>query len=298
MVWDMTTATPTAPTRFEPAAPRDTITDDELRRILWDRMFGVTVVLLGGANSTMQLAWLPIGRGVAESKVRSGRADLHPVKRTRTTLSYLVIALFGTDEERRKYRSEANTSHRQVRSGPDSEVQYNAFDGELQTWVAACLYVGYEYAYRLTAPELIERYPDEFYRYCRHLGTTLQMREDAWPADRAAFAEYWQEGLKRIEMDDVTRRYLREQATFAYIKPPMRYLVGPLNQFITTGFLPKPFREELGLPWGPRRAAAHKRFVRATIAVAGVLPGPLRRFPMNAYLADTRRRMRTGKAIV
>lgn len=294
----MTTATAAVPDQDLPTAPRDTISDDELRKILWDRMFGVTVVLMGGANSTMQLAWLPIGRGVAESRVYSGRADIHPVKRTRTTLAYLVVALFGTDEERRKYRSEANKSHRQVRSGPDSEVAYNAFDGELQKWVAACLYVGYEYAYRLTAPELIEQYPDEFYRYCSRLGTTLQMREDAWPADRAAFAEYWQEGLKKIEMDDVTRRHLLDQARIAYLKPPARWIFGPLNQFITTGFLPKPFREELGLPWGPRRASAHKRLVRATIAVNGLLPGPIRRFPMNAYLADTRRRIRTGKPIV
>ena len=54
----------------------------------------------GGANVIMQLARLPIGRGVAESRVESGRVDRRPIKRLRTTTAYLLVAMLGTDEER------------------------------------------------------------------------------------------------------------------------------------------------------------------------------------------------------
>src|SRR3954447_17313379 len=104
----------------------------------------VVPLALGNANVIMQLALRPVGRGVAESPVESGRVDKHPIKRLRTTMSFLVIATLGTDEERRGLRAEINRQHRQVRSGPDSEVAYNAFDPELQLWVAACLWKGTE----------------------------------------------------------------------------------------------------------------------------------------------------------
>jgi len=45
----------------------------------------------------MQLSMLPVGRGVYESTVDSGALHRHPVKRTRTTLGYVMIAMFGTD---------------------------------------------------------------------------------------------------------------------------------------------------------------------------------------------------------
>src|SRR4051812_10497770 len=68
----------------------------------------VVPLALGNANVIMQLASLPVGRGVAESPVESGRVDKHPVKRLRTTMSFLAIATLGTDEERRGLRQEIN----------------------------------------------------------------------------------------------------------------------------------------------------------------------------------------------
>ena len=40
----------------------------------------------------MQLARPGAGYGVMESRVESGRADRHPIKRARTTLTYLAVA--------------------------------------------------------------------------------------------------------------------------------------------------------------------------------------------------------------
>lgn len=153
---------------------------DELQDRLYDAMSGLAVLMLGTANVIMQLARLPVGRGVAESTVESGRVDRHPVKRARTTLAYLAIAMFGTEEERAAYRREVNRSHRPVRSGPSSEVAYNAFDPDLQLWVAACIYLGAEQAVQLCDPHLLEDdgTAEAFYRHGARFGTTLQVTDE------------------------------------------------------------------------------------------------------------------------
>ncbi|WP_436796061.1 oxygenase MpaB family protein [Actinospongicola halichondriae] len=251
-----------------------------------------------GANVIMQLALLPVGRGVAESRVDSGRVDKHPIKRARTTLSYLMIALLGTPEEQEAMRREVDRQHRQVRSLPDDDVSYNAFDRDLQLWVAACLYRGIEDVHRILHGELEGERREIIYRHAARLGTTLQVREEQWPADRDAFQEYWDQMVATIEMDDVTRRYLLGIADASFFGPPFTWVISPMNRFFTAGFLPPEFRDELGLSWSPRE---QRRFDRVMGLVAGVdrmLPRPVREFPLNIYLWDVRRRIRTGKPIV
>src|SRR5437879_5455790 len=66
----------------------------------------------GGANVIMQLSRLPVGHGVALSRVDSGRVDKHPLKRFRTTATFLAVATFGSEEERAALRDEINRVHR------------------------------------------------------------------------------------------------------------------------------------------------------------------------------------------
>jgi uncharacterized protein (DUF2236 family) len=146
---------------------------------------------------------------------------------------------------------------------------------------------------------------DALYRYCARFGTTLQVPEDRWPGDRNAFDEYWGAGLERIEVDDVTKPYLLEIANLDFIaRPfggigrPVAWTFGPLNRFLTTGFLHPPFREALGLPWSERHQRAFDRVAGGAAALIKRLPRPLRTFPFNLYLADVRRRVRAGRAIV
>ncbi|WP_448222861.1 oxygenase MpaB family protein [Gordonia iterans] len=60
-------------------------------------------LLAGTANVIMQLSVPAVGYGVYESKVESGNVLKHPVKRTRTTLTYLAVAARGTPELRKAY---------------------------------------------------------------------------------------------------------------------------------------------------------------------------------------------------
>jgi uncharacterized protein (DUF2236 family) len=260
----------------------------------------------GIAYVILQLARLPIGHGVARSRVDSGRVDKHPIKRLRTTVTYLSIALLGTDDERHAMRSEVNRAHSQVRSGPGDPVAYNAFDPELQLWVAACLYWGTADVYRkLHGHELAPERAEIFYQYCKRLGTTLQVKEEMWPHDLQAFNAYWEDGLRTMKMDELTRGYLQSLTQLEFLvaplgplAKPLRPPLRPLGRFLTLGWLPEPFRAELGLPWSSRQQRLFDAHIRNYAALTRRSPRWSREFPMNAYLADARRRIRTGQTIV
>ena len=57
-----------------------------------------------------------------ESRVDSGALTKHPIKRTRTTLGYIVAVLLGDDEMREYIRREVNRQHRDVHSRDDDDV--------------------------------------------------------------------------------------------------------------------------------------------------------------------------------
>lgn len=266
----------------------------ELRRAL---LSGFSLAL-GGANVIMQLSRLPIGHGVAESSVESGSLHRHPLKRTRTTLSYIMIALFGTETERDVMRREVNRQHRQVRSDPTSPVAYDAFDPELQLWVAACMYRGVEDAANVLFQQRAAAILDEFYPHSARFATTLQVPAELWPADRAAFERYWEEAMGHVAMDDVTRRFLYGIASLDFLPLGLGHVFGPGHRFITAGFLPERFRDELGLVWNARRERLFRRLCLVEARLNALAPKPVREFPWNLYLWEARRRIRKGRPIV
>ncbi len=271
---------------------------DPVARALIEESLSGMALGAAGANVIMQLSQLPVGHGVAKSRVASGRIHDHPIKRTRTTVAYLAIALLGTEEERAAMRREVDRQHRQVHSLPGDPVAYNAMSRDLQLWVAACLYRGVLDVEEVRGIDRDDDPAERIYRYCSRLATTLQVAPEQWPADRAAFAEYWEANVARIEMDDLTRTYLQGIARADFLGAPWKWLVGPLVQLQTVGFLPPEFRAELGLPWTARHQRIFDGMMKAWVAVDRRLPGPIRRFPFNLYLWDTRLRVRSGRSIV
>ncbi|MEV0686308.1 oxygenase MpaB family protein [Nocardia sp. NPDC050378] len=262
-------------------------------------MAGPAAFLGGPANVIMQLSFAPVGRGVLESTVTSGRFDLRPRKRGRTTLTYLAVAMLGTDEDRAAFRAAVNTAHRQVRSGPDSPVRYNAFDPRLQLWVAACLYRGTVDSLAYLFGALDEESADELYAESARFGTTLQVPPDLWPADRGAFAEYWESMLPELSLDPQIREYLLTQLVdMAPYGVWERRLFRRVNRFFTTGFLPQHFRDELGLAWSVRRQRAFEVTMRIIGRVLTVGPEAWRLYPFEEYLADMRRRRERGLPLI
>jgi uncharacterized protein (DUF2236 family) len=258
---------------------------------------GIGGFLAGPANVVMQLALAPVGYGVLESKVDSGKVTKHPIKRFRTTFTYLAVALYGSPAERASYREAVNESHRLVRSDEHSPVSYNAFDRDLQLWVAACLYYGAaDVVQRLHGP-VDDQTADALYRYCARLGTTLQVTPDMWPPDRAAFADYWDAMVDKISVDAPIRDYLLALLRYEYLPRPLRPFPR-VNVWVSTGFLPPKFRAELGLAWTDADERRFDRLLRGIGAVYRRLPGPVRRFPFNWFLWDLRLRIRLRRRLV
>lgn len=250
------------------------------------------------ANVVMQLASPGVGYGVVESKVDSGSILKHPWKRLRTTSQYLAVAVFGNEQDRAVFREAVDGAHRQVISTPESPVKYNAFDRELQMWVAACLFVGLEDTYTLLRGEMTPEQAEQFYRSSWTLGTTLQVTEDQWPATRAEFDVYWDEACKQVVIDPPVRAYLMELINLKMINPLVGLPFRPLLKFLTIGFLAPVFRDALDVKWSKGK---QRRFEWLFLLVAFVnrfLPVFLRQGGSFIVLADVRRRARAQSALV
>ena len=266
-----------------------------------DGLMGIAL-LAGPANVIMQLARPGVGYGVVESRVESGRVDRHPIKRARTTFTYLAVATKGSDEQKAAFRRAVNGAHAQVYSTDESPVKYHAFDRDLQLWVGACLYKGAVDVHRLFVGEMDEETAERHYLEGMPLGTTLQVPEDMWPKDRAAFDRYWQESLEKVHIDDTVRDYLWPIAAgrIRGVELPslLQRALDNFSLMITTGFLPQRFRDEMKLEWN---AAMQRRFDR-TIGVLRfinhLLPRFIRQFPFNVLLKDVDWRIRTGRPLV
>ncbi|MBE1551572.1 uncharacterized protein (DUF2236 family) [Mycobacterium sp. OAS707] len=266
-----------------------------------DGLMGVAL-LAGPANVIMQLARPGVGYGVMESRVESGRVDLHPIKRARTTFTYLAVALNGSPEQKAAFRRAVNRAHAQVYSTDESPVKYHAFDKDLQLWVGACLYKGAVDIYRLFVGEMDEETAERHYREGLPLGTTLQVPEDMWPKDRAAFDRYWRESLEQVHIDDAVREYLWPIAAGRVrgVTLPTRVqrALDDFGLLITTGFLPQRFRDEMQLEWNAAKQRRFDRIIGVLRFANHLMPSFIRKFPFNVLLKDLDWRIRTGRPLV
>jgi uncharacterized protein (DUF2236 family) len=266
-----------------------------------DTLMGLAL-LLGPANVIMQLARPGVGYGVLESRVESGRIDLHPIKRARTTFTYLAVAMAGTETQKAAFRRAVNRAHAQVYSTPESPVEYNAFNPDLQLWVAACLYKGGVDFYRTFLGEMDEQDADRHYREAVVLGTTLQVPAEMWPPDRAAFDRYWQQQLDNVHIDDTVREYLYPIAVGRIQALPLpefaRRQPEKLGLLITSGFLPQRFRDEMRFSWDAAHQRRFDRLIAVLRTVNNAMPQFVRRFPFNVLLWDLDRRIKAGRPLV
>jgi uncharacterized protein (DUF2236 family) len=255
-------------------------------------------LLLPAANVIMQLSLPGVGYGVLESPVDSGNVFKHPVKRARTTGTYLAAAIIGTDADRDLIRTALDTVHQQVRSTTSSPLSYNAFDPQLQLWVAACLYRFFVDQHEFLHGPLDEASADAVYQDAKRLGTTLQVREDRWPSHRAAFEDYWQRSLDELRIDPPVLEHLRGVAAVAFLPWPLRALAGPVILFATTGFLAPEFRAMMRMDWSPSQQRRFERLLAALRVADRLIPHQTWVLLYRLYLWDMRFRARRGWRIV
>jgi uncharacterized protein (DUF2236 family) len=284
------------------------MTIGEIRRPFFGRrteavggMMGVGL-LAGAANVVMQLARPGVGYGVVESRVESGRIDRHPIKRARTTFTYLAVAAQGTAEQQEAFRQAVNGAHAQVYSTEESPMSYNAFDPELQMWVGACMYKGIIDIHKIFVGEVDDAAAAQLFSEGIALGTMLQVPREMWPADQAAFDRYWDESMDKVHIDDRVRDFLWPIAAGrvrgAKIPAAVQRKLDDFNLLITTGFLPQRFRDEMRLEWDDIRQRRFDRLMKRIRFVNDMLPGFIREFPFNWMRKDLDWRIRTGRPLV
>lgn len=250
------------------------------------------------ANVVMQLSMPGVGHGVVESRVESGALMHHPWKRLRTTAQYMAVAVVGTDAQREAYREAVNVAHRQVQSTPSSPVAYNAFDRNLQLWVAACLFVFYEDTYELLRGKMTAEQAQGFYRHAWTLGTTLQVSEDQWPPTRADFDTYWNTTCQTLKLDDTVADYLLQMIDLQMINPLVRAPLAPLLRFLTIGFLAPMFRDLLGVSWSQREQRQFENLFLFVATVNRAIPRVIRTANYHLLMLDLRRRIRHHKSLI
>jgi uncharacterized protein (DUF2236 family) len=264
-------------------------------------MLGVGL-LAGSANVIMQLARPGVGYGVLESRVESGRIDRHPIKRARTTFTYLAVAAQGSPEQQAAFRRAVNGAHAQVYSTDESPVSYNAFDPDLQMWVGACMYKGVLDVYKLFVGEIDDDAAEQLWQEGIMLGTMLQVPRERWPADQAAFDRYWDTSVEKTHIDDAVRDFLWPIAAGrirgARLPAPVQRRLDDFNLLITAGFLPQRFREEMRFDWDDEKQRRFDRLIKRIRTVNNLLPRVLQEFPFNWMLKDLDWRMRTARPLV
>jgi uncharacterized protein (DUF2236 family) len=126
----------------------------------------------------------------------------------------------------------------------------------------------------------------------------LQVSESRWPTDRVAFDAYFSDAMRDVQMDDTTRSYLRGLAALDFLPAPLARILGPSHRFLTIGFLPPAFREELDVTWSSRQQARFDRVLSGMRTLNRGLPRFVREFPWNLIERDTRRRIARGRAVL
>ncbi|MGA1836272.1 oxygenase MpaB family protein [Herbiconiux sp. 11R-BC] len=263
-------------------------------------------ILLAGAGRAilLQIAHPAVGYGVARHSDFANR----PMDRLNATLSYIYALSGGTEADVRAMRKAVNRAHAGVRNPPrppgehglepapdggaaagahPDDPHYDARDPELQLWVAATLYDTALTVYELVYGPLVEESAERVYREYARLGTALQMPEGLWPADRAAFREYWNAQLTRLRVDD-TVRGVADALLRAEKAPWAIRAVMPVARLVTVALLPEPVRAEFRFAWSGERQRRFERLVRVGVPVYRALPRAIRRWPQRHYLARIR----------
>lgn len=263
-----------------------TLHGSDVRRI--SDMAGEAVLLAGGGRAILlQLANPGVGHGVAEHSDFVER----PLSRLHGTMTYLYAIVFGTPAEVAQVRRVVGRAHRPVHDGRTSTVRYDAFDPELQLWVAATLYDSAVQLFERVHGPIDPAHAEAVYQDYALVGASLQMPRELWPPDLASFRRYWDDAVAGLEVDDVTRRVAHE-LLHPTTGPWWLRLVMPLARLVTAGSLPTSVRDDFGLPWAPSSQRRYDRVMRVTAAVVPHLPPRLRHVLRDAYL----RRLRAAMA--
>lgn len=246
----------------------------------------------GGRALLLQVALPAVGRGVVEHSDFAERA----MDRLHATMTFMCAAVFAAPDEFAVVRRRVNRAHAPVKADAEgSAPAYNAYDPQLQLWVAATLYRTMVDLHERVFGALSAAEREGIYQEYIRLGANLQVPPSSWPADRAAFDRYWDEMIERLSVGDATRT-LAGQILYPRNVPLWVRMLLPDARLVTAGLLPPGVRDQYGLPWDDARARRYERWMRRLARWYPRVPPALRHAPRDAYLRRVHRLVREERA--
>lgn len=239
----------------------------------------------GGCAILLQVANPAVGRGVAEHSDFASR----PYDRLIGTLTYVTAVACGSGDDIRAVRHIVGRAHTQVHGvANEDSPAYSAYDTDLQLWVTATLYWTAARVHERVFGKLAEASADRFYREFAAIGTTLQLRPDAWPQSRAAFETYWADAVDGLRVTAAARAVCRDLLRAEHAPLWMRAIM-PWARLATVALLPPSVRARYGLTLTERN---RRRYERMMSVVATIYP----RLPMRVRHAVRDRLLRRLRA--
>jgi uncharacterized protein (DUF2236 family) len=239
------------------------------------RVNGEAVLLLGGGRALiLQVAHPKVAAGVAEFS----DYQRDPWGRLRRTLDVTLKIAFGDPGASRAASEGLRRAHQRVAGTDDRGTAYSALDTDLLLWVHATLIDTALTIYQRYVTPLTPRERDLYYAEMKTLGEAYSIPSSAMPADRAGFRRYWAAMLADgLRVTETTR-----DVAHAVLRPGLPRVAWPAIEalrLVTTGTLPEPLRDELGLEWGAGRERLLAGSQAGIRSLLPVLPALIRRFP-------------------
>jgi uncharacterized protein (DUF2236 family) len=233
------------------------------------------VLIAGGARAILlQVAEPAVAAGVARHSDFAHR----PVERLRNTLTFAYAVVLGTPDDAARVATLVNRAHVPVS---------RAEDAELQLWVAATLYDTAVTMHDRVFGPADDALADELYHAYAALGTSLQMPAALWPANRAAFSDYWAGRIDSLSVTNDARRIAHD--LFAPVTAPAWLRAGlPMGRLLTLDLLPASIRAAYGFEWTPRDARRARRAWSLLRFLVAVTPHRFRSWPSRHYLQRLR----------
>ncbi len=181
-------------------------------------------------------------------------------------------------------------------------MRYNAFDLDLQLWVAACFYKGGVDIYRIFVGELeedAERHYREGMSLAHHVaGAAGDVAARTGRPLTSTGKSRWPRCTSTTLSASTCIRSRRAGCVGCGCRAGCSADRTSSSLLITTGFLPQQFRDEMRLPWDAGRQRRFDRLMAVLRTANRLMPRFVRRFPFNVLLWDLDRRIKTGRPLV
>lgn len=196
--------------------------------------------------------------------------------------------IFGTIEQKNQVREFVNRRHSWVNDTKRGNT-YNAYDTELQLWVAATLFYTYIDVFELFVRKLDDTTKDKAYQEFSIMATSLQVPLSMWPKDRPAFYKYWDSIIDKIEVIPEARITTNELFNPKYSAIPVwhwpfAFTLIPLNRCVAAENLPPKIRDGFGIKSTATTRSVYKSMIWVNSIVYPLLPRFMREWSKNYYL--------------